>query len=80
MTNTLPTTSSVHWHGMLVPAAMDGVPGLNGFAGIKPGETFTYRFTVRQSGTYWYHAHSGLQEQVAAAPRTESAAKVALLL
>ncbi|HTT82368.1 MAG TPA: copper resistance system multicopper oxidase [Rhizomicrobium sp.] len=64
VTNTLKTTSSIHWHGMFVPAAMDGVPGLNGFPGIKPGETFTYRFTVRQSGTYWYHAHSGLQEQM----------------
>ena len=63
VTNTLATASSIHWHGMLVPAAMDGVPGLNGFAGIAPGETFTYRFTVKQSGTYWYHAHSGLQEQ-----------------
>ena len=64
VTNTLKTTSSIHWHGMLVPAAMDGVPGLNGFDGIKPGETFTYRFTIRQSGTYWYHAHSGMQEQM----------------
>jgi CopA family copper-resistance protein len=64
VTNTLPVDSSIHWHGMLVPAAMDGVPGLNGFAGIKPGQTFTYRFNVRQNGTYWYHAHSGLQEQM----------------
>lgn len=64
VTNTMSIDSSIHWHGMLVPAAMDGVPGLNGFKGIKPGETFTYRFHVRQSGTYWYHAHSGLQEQM----------------
>lgn len=64
VTNTMPMDSSIHWHGMLLPAMMDGVPGLNGFKGIKPGETFTYRFHVRQSGTYWYHAHSGLQEQM----------------
>jgi CopA family copper-resistance protein len=64
VTNTLPIDSSIHWHGMLVPAEMDGVPGLNGFGGIKPGQTFTYHFTIRQSGTYWYHAHSGLQEQM----------------
>lgn len=64
VTNTMPIDSSIHWHGMLVPAAMDGVPGLNGFSGIKPGQTFTYHFTIRQSGTYWYHAHSGLQEQM----------------
>ena len=60
--NTLPTTSSIHWHGILLPAAMDGVPGFS-FAGIAPGETFTYRFPVRQSGTYWYHSHSRFQEQ-----------------
>lgn len=55
--------TSVHWHGMLLPGEMDGVPGFNGFPGIKPGETFTYRFTIRQAGTYWYHAHSMAQEQ-----------------
>ena len=60
--NTLPTTSSIHWHGILLPASMDGVPGLS-FNGIAPGETFTYRFPVRQSGTYWYHSHSRFQEQ-----------------
>jgi len=60
--NTLPVVSSIHWHGVLVPASMDGVPGLS-FPGIAPGETFTYRFVVRQSGTFWYHSHSGLQEQ-----------------
>lgn len=61
--NTLATATSIHWHGILLPAAMDGVPGLS-FAGIAPGETFTYRFPVRQSGTYWYHSHSGMQEQL----------------
>lgn len=63
VTNKLDEDSSVHWHGFLISGEMDGVPGLNGFKGIKPGETFTYRFTVRQSGTYWYHSHSGGQEQ-----------------
>jgi len=61
--NRLTEDTSVHWHGILLPGGMDGVPGLNGFGGIKPGETFTYRFTVRQSGSYWYHAHSNVQEQ-----------------
>lgn len=60
--NRLDEPTSIHWHGILVPNAMDGVPGLT-FDGIAPGETFTYRFTVKQSGTYWYHSHSGLQEQ-----------------
>lgn len=54
--------TSIHWHGVILPAAMDGVPGLS-FAGIEPGETFTYRFPVHQSGTYWYHSHSRMQEQ-----------------
>lgn len=63
VTNTLDVPSSVHWHGLLLPGEMDGVPGLNGFAGIPPGQTFTYRFPLRQAGTYWYHAHSRLQEQ-----------------
>lgn len=54
--------TSIHWHGFLVPANMDGVPGFS-FPGIRPGETFTYRFHVHQSGTYWYHSHSGGQEQ-----------------
>ena len=62
VTNLLPETSSIHWHGLLLPFEMDGVPGLS-FDGIKPGETFTYRFPVKQSGTYWYHSHSGFQEQ-----------------
>jgi CopA family copper-resistance protein len=62
VTNRLPVTSSIHWHGILVPAEMDGVPGLS-FDGIAPGETFVYRFEVKQSGTYWYHSHSRFQEQ-----------------
>lgn len=60
--NLLSVTSSIHWHGVLLPAAMDGTPGLS-FAGIEPGATFEYRFRLRQSGTYWYHSHSGFQEQ-----------------
>ncbi len=63
VTNRLREDTSVHWHGLLLPGQMDGVPGLNGYPGIRPGETYTYRFTVRQSGTYWYHSHSGTQEQ-----------------
>ncbi len=64
VTNMLPVTSSIHWHGIILPSAMDGVPGISdGFDGIKPGETFTYQFPVMQSGTYWYHSHSGFQEQ-----------------
>jgi CopA family copper-resistance protein len=55
--------TSVHWHGILLPANMDGVPGLS-FDGIHPGETYAYRFDVKQSGTYWYHSHSAFQEQV----------------
>ena len=55
--------TSIHWHGILLPANMDGVPGLS-FAGIRPGETYTYKFEVRQGGTYWYHSHSGFQEQL----------------
>ena len=62
VTNRLAVPTSIHWHGMLVPFGMDGVPGLS-FPGIAPGESFVYRFRVRQSGTYWYHSHSGLQEQ-----------------
>ncbi len=62
VTNTLDEDTSIHWHGILLPANMDGVPGLS-FNGIHPGETFTYRFAVRQHGTYWYHSHSGFQEQ-----------------
>ncbi|MGN6209433.1 multicopper oxidase domain-containing protein [Asticcacaulis sp.] len=63
VTNTLKADTSIHWHGMVVPGSQDGVPGFNGFDGIKPGQTFTYRFHIKQSGTYWYHAHSIGQEQ-----------------
>lgn len=62
VTNRLRESSSIHWHGLKLPNAMDGVPGLT-FAGIAPGETFTYRFPLIQAGTYWYHSHSGMQEQ-----------------
>lgn len=61
VTNRLDVDSSIHWHGLLLPFQMDGVPGVT-FPGIRPHETFTYRFPVRQSGTYWYHSHSGGQE------------------
>ncbi|OYX97089.1 MAG: copper-binding protein, partial [Caulobacter sp. 35-67-4] len=59
--NDLAEDTSIHWHGLLVPFQMDGVPGVT-FPGIKPGETFVYEFPIKQSGTYWYHSHSGLQE------------------
>ncbi|WP_338242450.1 copper resistance system multicopper oxidase [Aurantiacibacter hainanensis] len=62
VTNNLAEDSSIHWHGLLLPFQFDGVPGVS-FPGIRPGETFTYRFPVRQTGTYWWHSHSGLQEQ-----------------
>ncbi|WMD18809.1 copper resistance system multicopper oxidase [Achromobacter seleniivolatilans] len=62
VTNRLREQTSIHWHGILLPTEMDGVPGLS-FPGIDPGQTFTYRFALRQSGTYWYHSHSGFQEQ-----------------
>jgi CopA family copper-resistance protein len=61
VTNQLPFTSSIHWHGLRVPSPMDGVPGFS-YGGIAPGQTFVYRFPLRQSGTYWYHAH-GPEEQ-----------------
>ncbi|EJM91552.1 MULTISPECIES: copper resistance system multicopper oxidase [unclassified Pseudomonas] len=60
--NRLKETTSIHWHGILLPANMDGVPGLS-FHGIEPGGVYVYQFQVRQNGTYWYHSHSGLQEQ-----------------
>tara|TARA_R110002074_G_scaffold92056_4_gene200995 strand:+ start:1055 stop:2749 length:1695 start_codon:yes stop_codon:yes gene_type:complete len=63
VTNKLDEDTSLHWHGLLLPGEMDGVPMFNNFPGIKPGETFTYNFKIRQSGTYWYHSHSGGQEQ-----------------
>jgi CopA family copper-resistance protein len=62
VTNRMRVPTSIHWHGIILPFQMDGVPGLS-FDGIAPGETFLYRFQVRQSGTYWYHSHSGYQEQ-----------------
>lgn len=61
VSNRLREDTSLHWHGILLPASMDVVPGLS-FHGIAPGESHLYRFTLRQSGTYWYHAHSSLQE------------------
>jgi CopA family copper-resistance protein len=63
VTNNMDEDTSVHWHGIVLPGNMDGAPGFNGAVAIKPGETFTYRFPIVQSGTYWYHSHSGGQEQ-----------------
>ncbi|MCG3117852.1 MAG: copper resistance system multicopper oxidase [Candidatus Manganitrophus sp. SA1] len=63
VTNRLKEIASIHWHGILLPPEMDGVPGVS-FGGIRPGTTFTYRFPLKQSGTYWYHSHSGFQEQL----------------
>ena len=63
VTNNLNEDTSIHWHGIILPASMDGVSGFSNFNGIKPGETFTYKFPILQSGTYWYHSHSGFQEQ-----------------
>ncbi len=73
VTNRLSELTAVHWHGLILPADMDGVPGIS-YPGIAPGETFTYRFTVRQTGTYWYHAHTlheqtGLFGAIVAEPR-----------
>ena len=62
VTNRLRVPTSIHWHGILLPFDMDGVPGIS-FQGIAPGETFVYHFPVKQSGTYWYHSHSGFEEQ-----------------
>jgi len=62
VTNHLKKSSSIHWHGIILPPSMDGVPGIS-FNGIPPGKTFTYTFKVQQHGTYWYHSHSGYQEQ-----------------
>ena len=61
--NDLDEDSSIHWHGLLVPTQFDGVPGVS-FPGIKPRSTFVYEFPIKQNGTYWYHSHSGLQEQL----------------
>ncbi len=63
VTNKLKEDTSIHWHGLLLPNAMDGVPGVT-FPGIRPKEIFTYEFPLRQNGTYWYHSHSGMQEQL----------------
>lgn len=63
VTNELEEDTSIHWHGVLLPFEMDGVPGVS-FPGIAPGETFVYRFPVRHAGTFWFHSHSGLQEQM----------------
>ena len=60
--NRMTVPTSIHWHGLLVPPNMDGVPYLS-FPPIQPGTTFVYEFPIRQSGTYWYHSHSNLQEQ-----------------
>ncbi|WP_225769640.1 copper resistance system multicopper oxidase [Inquilinus sp. Marseille-Q2685] len=62
-TNRLDEPSSIHWHGLLIAGVMDGAPGFNGFVAIPPGGTYTYRFKLRQAGTYWYHSHSAGQEQ-----------------
>jgi len=63
VTNRLKEDTSIHWHCLIDPFQMDGVPGVS-FPGIRPGETFTYEFPVHQSGTYWYHSHSGMQEAI----------------
>ncbi len=76
VTNRMRAPTSIHWHGMIVPADMDGVPGVS-FKGIPPGETFTYRFKVNQYGTYWYHAHSRFQEQTGSTGRSSSIARAA---
>ncbi|KKN25715.1 hypothetical protein LCGC14_0881940 [marine sediment metagenome] len=62
VTNLLNEDTSIHWHGFILPSHMDGVPGIS-FAGIKPNTTFQYQFDVQQNGSYWYHSHSGFQEQ-----------------
>jgi CopA family copper-resistance protein len=63
VTNRMDVPSSLHWHGLILPPEMDGAPGFSGFKSIEPGQTFTYRFPIQQSGTYWYHSHNGTQEQ-----------------
>ena len=63
VTNNLDEPTSIHWHGLILPYNQDGVPGIS-FPGIQPGETFTYKFPVVQSGTYWYHSHSGFRSQM----------------
>ena len=67
VTNHLAEDTSIHWHGIILPSSQDGVPNISdGFMGIAPGETYSYRFPVMQNGTYWYHSHSGFQEQTGA--------------
>lgn len=67
VTNNLAEDTSIHWHGLILPSEQDGVPGVsNGFSGIKPGESYAYQFPIKQSGTYWYHSHSGFQEPTGA--------------
>ncbi len=67
VTNNMADDTSIHWHGLILPSSQDGVPNISdGFKGIKPGETFKYQFKVEQNGTYWYHSHSGFQEQTGA--------------
>ena len=63
VTNKMDEPTSIHWHGLIVPGAMDGVTAFNGYEAIKPGTTFTYHFPIKQTGTYWYHSHTGGQEQ-----------------
>ena len=81
VTNRLAESTSVHWHGLIVPYDQDGVPGLS-YGGIAPGTTFTYRFPIVQHGTYWFHSHTGLQEHDGAygaiiiAPKTPDAVQV----
>ena len=67
VSNYLAEDASIHWHGFILPNSQDGVPNISeGFQGIKPGESFTYQFPVRQNGTYWYHSHSNFHEQTGA--------------
>jgi CopA family copper-resistance protein len=67
VSNNMAYDTSIHWHGLILPSSQDGVPNISdGFKGIKPGEIFRYQFPIKQSGTYWYHSHSGFQEQTGA--------------
>ncbi len=61
VTNNISESTSIHWHGLILPYQQDGVPGIS-FDGIEPGETFTYKFPIIQAGTYWFHSHTGFQE------------------
>lgn len=63
VTNKMDEPTSVHWHGLILPGDQDGVTGFNGYKAIEPGQTFTYRFPIKQTGTYWYHSHTAGQEQ-----------------